>query len=94
MTEKILRIILGPPNEICLNIFKLFILVLSSIQIVRIYWGENCFLCLALKVGRKCFEVVLFFKLKKHIRIKFWLLNFRYILLKCCKASAESQSLP
>lgn len=60
MKEETLKIFLGPPSEIYLNIFKLFMSVLSSIQTVKIYWGENCFLSLVLKVGRKYFEVVLF----------------------------------
>lgn len=59
------RIFLGPPSETYLNIFTLFILVLSSIQAVKIYWKENCFLCLALKVGSKFFEVLLFCQLKQ-----------------------------
>lgn len=65
MKEETLRIFLGPPSEIYLNIFKLFILILNSIQTVKIYWGKKCFLCLSLKVGRKCFEVVLFCQLKQ-----------------------------
>lgn len=50
---------------IYLNIFKLFMLVLSSTHVVKAYWEENCFLCVALKVGRQRFEVVPFFQLKE-----------------------------
>lgn len=71
-----------------------FTLVLSSTHIVKVYWLEKCFLCLAMKVNRQCFEVVLFFQLKEMYPFKFLVTK----LVDLCFWSAalyhlESQSL-